>query len=54
MRAGAMLEAHVFPGGWLGPGVDGEAYDFLGNNLGFSSHGTNLLGVLRLTVELGI
>jgi hypothetical protein len=54
VRGGAALEAHVFPGGWLGLGVDGEAYDFLGNSAGFSSHGSNLLGVLRLTVEFGI
>jgi hypothetical protein len=55
VRGGGAVEVHLFPGGWLGAGVDGEAYDFLNSNtLGFSNHGSNLLGVLRLTIELGI
>jgi len=55
LRGGGAVEVRLFPGGWLGVGVDGEAYDFLNSNtLGFSNHGSNLLGVLRLTIELGI
>lgn len=55
VRGGAAVEARIFPGGWLGVGIDGEAYDFLGSNdFGFSNHGSNLLGVARLTFELGI
>jgi hypothetical protein len=55
VRGGAAVEARIFPGGWLGVGIDGEAYDFLGSNtFGFSNHGSNLLGIARLTYELGI
>jgi hypothetical protein len=55
VRGGLGLEARIFPGGWLGVGIDGEAYDFLGSNtFGFSTRGSNLLGVARLTFELGI
>ena len=54
VRGGAAVEARIFPGGWLGVGIDGEAYDFLGSNdFGFSNHGSNLLGFARLTFEAG-
>jgi hypothetical protein len=53
-RGGGALEARLFYGTWLGAAVDGEAYNFLGNSMGFSAHGSNLLGVLRLTFELGL
>jgi hypothetical protein len=55
-RAGGSLEVRLFSGGlWLGAGVDGETFGFLGNNsLGFSNHGSNLLAVGKLTFELGL
>jgi hypothetical protein len=53
-RAGAAVEGRLYHGLWLGVGADGEVYGFLGNSLGFASHGTNVLGVVKLTVELGI
>jgi hypothetical protein len=53
-RGGAAVEARLFYSTYLGLAIDGEAYNFLGNNQGFSAHGSNLLGTLRLTFELGL
>jgi hypothetical protein len=54
-RAGGSLEVRTYSALWFGLGVDAETYGFLGsNNLGFASHGSNVLGVAKLTFELGL
>jgi hypothetical protein len=55
MRGGVGLEGRLLRGLWLGVGVDGEAYELF-NTTGFnlSSGGSDALGVVKLTLELGI
>jgi hypothetical protein len=53
-RAGAAIEGNVAPLIWLGLGVDGEEYGFLNNVPGLGTHGSDVLGTLKLTFELGI
>ena len=52
LRGGAAFEVRLYRTFWAGVGLDGEAYTFWGNNLGFPAHSTNVLGVLKLTWEL--
>jgi hypothetical protein len=53
-RAGGAIEARVAPLVWLGAGVDGEEYHFLSNNENMTRTGSDVLGTLKLTFELGI
>ena len=53
-RLGGAVEANVAPLVWLGLGVDGEEYAFLASNPEVATHGSDVLGTLKLTFELGI
>jgi hypothetical protein len=53
-RAGAAVEGRVAPFTWLGLGVDGEEFGFLTSDPGFTKHGSDVLGTLKLTFEIGI
>ena len=53
-RLGGAVEANVAPLVWLGLGVDGEEFGFFAANPGVSTHGSDVLGTLKLTFELGI
>jgi hypothetical protein len=55
VRGGVALEGRIYTGIWLGVGVDGEAFGFFDDNgRGLAATGSNALGVIKLTLELGI
>ncbi|HVX96773.1 MAG TPA: hypothetical protein VHK47_17790 [Polyangia bacterium] len=54
VRAGGAVEAKVAPLVWLGAGVDAEEFHFLSNNQNMARTGSDVLGTLKLTFELGI
>jgi hypothetical protein len=53
-RVGGAIEAKVAPLVWLGAGVDAEEFHFLSNNQNMARTGSDVLGTLKLTFELGI
>jgi hypothetical protein len=56
-RAGAAIEAGIAPALWLGLGVDGEEFVFTTPSVTSTNsldHGSDVLGTLKLTFELGI
>jgi hypothetical protein len=54
VRGGGSLDVRLYGGAWLGAGADVEAFSFLhSGSLGATTRGTNVLGILKLTLEFG-
>jgi hypothetical protein len=53
-RGGASLEGRLYHGVWLGLGADAEEFLFSSNGPGLDTHGGNIVGLFKLTIELGI
>jgi hypothetical protein len=54
VRGGIALEARLWRFMWAGVGVDGEAYNFIGDSTLSPQNGANVLGVVKLTFEIGL